>query len=453
MPEEAPWQEYTDNATGKTYYSNGKTTSWEKPESMSTTSTETPTDNDSNPPPWKKAKKEVPVEFASKTEAIAAFKGFLIAKNVAPTLKWHEVTKLFSSETRWKSCESALSTGERKQALAEYQTKKANQLKLLERQEKTRSREAFTELLNSVLAKDPSFSAWHSRFDVWREGLVRDERFHAVADEHTREALFVDFCEDMKKRIERKKLQAERETRSSFFEFLQEKQVSLSSSWHEFFSGLSEAELADSRFAASDSLSEHDRQHFFMEFLMQGREQEQREKRRERQAEMQLADEQKNSFVRTLESLASDQKLVPWSRWSDIEDKLVDDESYVTLNKRRPSAPREEFRVFIDSWYRRYKDDKLILSRITKPATGPHLVVNSDMSYETFTNALLESASSSAITDLEFVKEIIERDDPTSSARLFYTELQSSSQSLRRSRADDQSSEDEGEIIEEDATS
>jgi uncharacterized membrane protein len=60
--------------------------------------------------------------------SIRLVKGLLLAKDISPTAKWNEAVKICSSDSRWVACEEALTVGERRQALAEYQTKRANEL-------------------------------------------------------------------------------------------------------------------------------------------------------------------------------------------------------------------------------------------------------------------------------------------------------------------------------------
>jgi pre-mRNA-processing factor 40 len=81
---------------------------------------------------------------------MAAFKGLLLAKGAASAPKWNDVDKLFESDTqwrsRWDSCSDVVSIGERKQALAEYQTKRANEIRKEERLAQNRSMEAFGQM-------------------------------------------------------------------------------------------------------------------------------------------------------------------------------------------------------------------------------------------------------------------------------------------------------------------
>ena len=235
---ERPWQEYVDSSTGKKYYSNGVTTTWEKPAAFNS-EPEKPTPPEESEPLKKKKKKAEPrrgPEYNNREEAIAAFKGLLLAKGIAPTLKWNEVVKLCSSDPRWEAFEDALTIGERRQALAEYQTKRANELKALERQERIRAKEAFGQLLTEVLPSVQGFSALNSRFADVRGSLSKDDRFYAVQEEETRESLFLDFCEEFRKREERKKRSRKLEAHEAFLSFLNEREetgaLTFASTWY-----------------------------------------------------------------------------------------------------------------------------------------------------------------------------------------------------------------------------
>lgn len=191
------------------------------------------------PAPPKKKKKTEPVKemvlFNNSEEAVAAFKGLLLAKDISPTAKWNEAVKICSSDSRWVACEETLTVGERRQALAEYQTKRANELRNLERQERIRAKDAFGQLLTDLLPSVTTFSAWSSRFADLRTTLSKDDRFYAVEDESTRANLFLDFCEEFRKRDERKKRNRKREAMEAFLSFLKEKEdigvLTFASTW------------------------------------------------------------------------------------------------------------------------------------------------------------------------------------------------------------------------------
>lgn len=220
-PAERTWAEYTDAKSGKKYYSNGITTTWEKPDAFDDGPTKAEAETREPPRKKKKVATKKETEFGSKAEAIAAFKGLLLAKGILPTTKWNEVVKACSGDARWEAC-SFLTVGERKQALAEYQTKRSNELKNQERQERMRAKDAFGELLGEVVPSLPGFSQVGSRFIDVRDALSKDDRFYAVEDEETRETLFLEFCEELRKRDERRRRNKKRQAKDDFFSFLKE---------------------------------------------------------------------------------------------------------------------------------------------------------------------------------------------------------------------------------------
>lgn len=234
------WTEYTDAASGRKYYSNGVTTTWDRPAEVEVVSSAAQAvgSDEENAPKRKKRKKaaeeEEVTEFNNSAEATAAFKGLLLAKGVQPTTKWNEVVKMCSSDSRWEACE-VLTLGERKQALAEYQTKRANELRTLERQERMRAKEAFTQLLTEKLPSVEEFSAASSDFADMRSILAKDDRFYAVEKEETRKSLFLDFCEEVRKSDERRKRSKKREAKDEFLAFLKEREeegtLTFASTW------------------------------------------------------------------------------------------------------------------------------------------------------------------------------------------------------------------------------
>jgi pre-mRNA-processing factor 40 len=234
------WTEYTDPNTGKKYYSDGVTTRWERPKGMEgTTESKIRADAEEEEAPRKKKRKKATendiLEFSNKEEATAAFKGLLLAKGVQPTTKWNDVVKMCSSDSRWETCE-VLALGERKQALAEYQTKRANDLRTLERQERMRAKEAFVQLLTEKLPTVPDFSATNSQYSDMRDSLSKDDRFYAVEKEETRESLFLDFCEEVRKRQDRKRRSKKRDAKDAFVALLKEHEESglltFASTWY-----------------------------------------------------------------------------------------------------------------------------------------------------------------------------------------------------------------------------
>ncbi|GAX14447.1 pre-mRNA-processing factor 40 [Fistulifera solaris] len=462
------WKEYTDNATGKKYYSDGVTTTWEKPVTFTNSTLHLSTDkasssSSSSDPPNKRLKVSArpKSEFESKEEAVAAFKGFLIAKDVSPTTKWSELTKLYSSDPRWMICEDALATGERKQALAEYQTKRANELRQMERQEKIRAREAFMELLTDSLTKLKALSSWKTSFADIRDSLTRDDRFHAVADESTRESLFLDFCEEIRKREERKKRDLRRQAKEDFIAFLSEKQeggyLSFASTWNSFVASLDENDKNDERFGESIHMSDSDREMYFADFVHDLRESEEDKRWRRRDAKRRSGEVERDAYEDFLCRLArDDEKLFPWSEWRDIEDTVNVDSSYKALYELDSDAPKELFEDFVSDWNHRYRKDQEVLAELLRPSSHTKVVVDCETSFDTFKKGILEAAQRSPGL-LDEITDIFNQVEPVSSAKVFLKEMQSKNGTgrsvIRRTGAlrigHYDSSEDEGEITEE----
>jgi pre-mRNA-processing factor 40 len=456
------WKEYTDRTTGKKYFSDGKTTTWDRPACMETTEERKSKEESPGPPRKKKKQAKHDFEFGNKEEAVAAFKGLLLAKEILPSMKWNDVIKLCSSDHRWDACEAVLTTGERKQAMAEYQTKRANELKTIEREEKIRAKEAFLQMLSNTLSSSPSFSCWTSRFGDVRDLLAKDDRFHAVATEGERESLFLDFCEDFKKREERRKKEQKNEIKSAFHGFLMEKEeqgsLTFSSTWKSFLSTLTDEEKSDPRFIVSNLMNHSDRQLYFADYVIELQAEEDDKRNRIRGARRRAEKAQREALEDALHQLARDGKILPSSTWRSVEDIITSLPSYGPVNDQDREAPREMFESFVVDWSETYKRDRMVLSQIFSSASKNQFVITPNTSYEEFTKALLEAASDTS--DLHaLARRIINRSEPLSSARMYLKELILEAKGISgaviaraiRRRSGHDSSEDEGEIVEEDA--
>jgi len=454
------WVAYTDAASGKTYYSDGTKTTWEKPEGFQEPAALTENKDDKPPKKKRKVTQQKPSRFSSKAEAIAAFKGLLLAKDIQPTTKWNEASKACSSDSRWEACE-ILTQGERKQALAEYQTKRANELRDLERQERMRAKDAFTELLTEVLPNLDTFNPMSSRLTEMRDSLSKDDRFYAVEDEKTRESLFLEFCEEVRKRDERKRRSRKREAKDSFFALLKERQekgkLSFASTWSSFFASLDDKYKTDSRFQVSSAMSDSDRELYFSDFVIELQAEEDEKRRRIRDARRRAEKAQREAYRDLLIKLAVDSKIVPSTRWRNIEDVIANESAFKAMQDQGREAPRELFQDFIDEWNDVYRRDRSFLSRLLQSSSNKKgTKVTAESKFDDFTKELLDHAAFSP-DQYSTTRQILNHDDPVSSARIYFNELVTeakedmskfSRRHSRRGSVKDDSSEDEGEIIE-----
>lgn len=455
-----PWKKYTDANTGKHYYSNGTATTWEKPDGFEDADANTESAPD-EPPKKKKKESKAEISFSNKEEAVAAFKGLLLAKEVSPSSKWNDLIKLCSSDPKWDACETALTTGERKQALAEYQTKRANDLRANERQEKIRTREAFLQLLSDKVGDIKDFSPWTTSFVQIRESLAKDDRFHAVENDTTRESLFLDFCEEFKKREERRKRNKKREAQEAFDAFLHEKEetglLTYASTWNSFVASLEEKDRKDTRFDTSPFISDSDRQLFFADFVIKLQQVEDDRRNRIRGARHRAEKAQREDFVNSLRSLSETGKIVPSTSWRSVEALITSLPTYGPVFDQDIEAPRDMFEDFVSEWSETYRRDRSLLCQLVFPSIGEAIVVNPHTVLKEFSQALLDAAEASPDLYRE-TRRIINRSHPVSSAQLYLEELVAASKEAQAAdfprrpsiarRWAENDSEDEGEIEE-----
>jgi len=287
--------------------------------------------------------------------------------------------------------------------------------------------------------------------------LSKDDRFFAVEDEGTRESLFLDFCDDFKKREERNKRNKKREAEEAFVSFLQEREelgtLTYASTWESFLLSLSKEDKLDSRFVTSKSVSDSDQQLYFADFVIELQKVEDDKRRRIQDARRRAEKAQRDLYRELLRQMAAGGKIFPYSRWREIEDFLVQEDSFKLAEGQDRDAPREIFESFVDEWAKIYRRERNFLSRLLRPPGRPDVVISAGTTFESFKKTITqESAYSSEIKNETF--RIINREDPASSARLLFDELTAQTLDVkqsggsRRGSAKDDSSEDEGEIIE-----
>mmetsp|Transcript_12989 Transcript_12989/g.24712 ORF Transcript_12989/g.24712 Transcript_12989/m.24712 type:complete len:513 (-) Transcript_12989:694-2232(-) len=384
--------------------------------------------------------------YNSKTEAIAAFKGLLLAKDIAPTTKWNDVVRICADDARWEACTTL---GERKQALAEYQTKRANELRDVKRQEKVRAKEAYQRLLNDMLPTAKGFTPGTSRFMDVRDSLAKDDRFYAVDDETAREELFYDFVEELRKREERTKRNKKREAKEAFLAFLKVREedgkLTFASTWPSFLSSLDETERNDSRFSVSPNLSDSDRQLYFADYVIELQTIEDEKRRRIRDARRRAEKAQRDAYRILLRTMAEAGSILPSTRWRSVEEKVASDPSFEPVQAQGREVPRELFDDFVREWNDEYRRDRATLNRVLS-LSKTDFKVDDSTTMDDFTNKLLDLSGPSPDLYGE-VRRILNRENPLSSTRLFFDELRA--EKVVVLKKDDESSEDEGEIVEE----
>jgi pre-mRNA-processing factor 40 len=191
-------------------------------------------------------------------------------------------------------------------------------------------------------------------------------------------------------------------------------------------------------------MSDSDRQLYFADFVIELQAAEDEKRRRIRDARRRAEKAQREGYRELLKKLASDGKITPYTRWRSIQDSVSTDEACKLVQAQDRDAPHELFEEFLDEWNEGYRRERSFLGRLVTSGRK-EIRVRPGTSYDQFTKLLLDEAAYSPDVYGD-VRRIINREQPVSSARLHYDELMSRTTEDRK--ANDDSSEDEGEIIE-----
>lgn len=203
-------------------------------------------------------------------------------------------------------------------------------------------------------------------------------------------------------------------------------------------------------------MSDSDRQLFFANFVIDLQAAEDEKRRRIHDARKRAEKAQRDAYRDALQRMAIEGKILPSSRWRDVEGLVALDSTFLLVQEQDRDAPRDLFEEFVDEWYDVYRRDRPILSRLVYGKR--EILVKKDTTYDAFVKALLEEAQATQHLYSE-VRQIIRNDHPVSSARVYFNELIGRAKDKavesvrrrpsRRSSLHESSSEDEGEIIEE----
>lgn len=250
------------------------------------------------------------VTYATAAEAQEAFRQLLLDKKVTSTQKVKDVIDICQFDARWNALKSL---GEKKQSIAEFQTKL---LKLEKEEQKVRARKSRDAFL-LMLAENTEIDA-RTR---WRDAvtiLQDDARFKAVEDAREREDLFKDFILELEKkeREDSKKLRAEAIV--AFHEVLEqmyrENKFGRLSVWSES-RGLFSEVVNQPRFK---SMTDADFRICFQDFVSTLAESHRQQERRRKEEYLTALEGKKKEFNKGLESLVAAGVLSVNSRWTSV---------------------------------------------------------------------------------------------------------------------------------------
>lgn len=286
---------------------------------------------------------EPAVTYPNAEAALEAFRALLDEFHVTSTMKFKEVQDLCSQDPRWNACKT---TGERKQNLAEYQTKKMKQEKEAKKVLARRARDNFFLLLAECSAIDSATR--------WREAaplLENDKRFKEVESAYDREDYFNEFVAELKKRERAEKEDLKKEIVHEFQSLLQslvEKgQVTHLTVWNEIRSDMIEVFNR----GRLNQLEEFEKKRIFLDYLHELQNIRREEERRARQERIDLFQRLKGAYHQDIEKVLA--KSFPNShdepRWRDIAPLLELSQSFVEIvdfNESDKTKALPGFKIF-----------------------------------------------------------------------------------------------------------
>jgi len=400
--EKRKWKIYKEAKSGKEYYSDGVTSTWEKPADFcddsdkKSKSEENSANGDSN------HNDELFTSFGSKKEGKEVFVQLLREKGVGSSSKWQEVVKQCSNDYRWNACESK---SERKQALAEFQGKCLKEDRERKRIEEKQARDNFHELLSEIKGIDI-----HSRFDDFVGELSSDSRWHEVAEESQREEYFYDYIDDLEKKGIRDKRWAQKLALDNFIALLKASNVSCSSTWRSFYDSLDRKKREDPSIAAISS--DHEKQRYFADYVADLRRSENEEKRKLRLTESADIEEFRNFLV----ELSKKRTITLSSSWDSTRDNLKSEDSYGKLEKHGKSLLKLTFEDHMKDLRYTYRRDRAFISHLVSQNVSK---LSKGMAYEEFRDFLLDASGKAFESDCQKVLNRLS----ISSAEICYEEL------------------------------
>ena len=217
-PTQRTWKEYK-TPEGKPYWSDGATSVWEEPAAYKEArekaaalieankrAKEAPPVVAKDPEPEPNIK---PLPVLDPKQKVEAFKQLLSDSDIKSTATFPEVSAKLGQHPTY----TALPKGERKQALAEYKTKRAKVEKETERKRSREARAGFLRLLAE--AEEISVDTNWSKADELLAATC-DERYQAVSTSTERKGLFDEFVSALREKDASEKRQTTEKAREAF---------------------------------------------------------------------------------------------------------------------------------------------------------------------------------------------------------------------------------------------
>jgi pre-mRNA-processing factor 40 len=350
--------------------------------------------------------------YATKEEALAAFRSLLHDKRISSSQKFKEVQELCSHDNRWLALSNV---GERKQALAEYQTKKIKDEKEEQKIKLKKARDAFLQML----AENTEIDA-NTRWRTAQTLLMNDQRYKMLESERDKEDLFEEFVKELARK-EREDNERARRAATELFntiisELVAEGKIDRKTSWTDAKPLLVVSNTTHS------SLSENDMRRCFNDYIDGLDRAYREEQKRLRDQERETIESRERAFKNYILSLTKsvDGEIRPLihgkSRFADVVDAFKESSFYTELEEvynketadeaasRRKKTIEDFFDNMLVDVERGYKQDSKVIKDELKDVKFRFTTLST---YEDVTFALHHAADSPRSSSA--LKEILEK--------------------------------------------
>ncbi|VFQ63956.1 unnamed protein product [Cuscuta campestris] len=287
----------------------------------------------------------------------------------------------------------------RKQAFNEYVEQKKTHEAEEKRARQKKGKEDFKIMLEECKELTSS-TRWSKAIYIFEN----DERYKAVERPKDREDLFQDYIQELDKKERAKALEANKQNRIEYLEFLKSCDfIKASSQWRKVQDRIE----ADERCLCLEKI---DRLEIFQEYI-RDLEREEEEQRKLRMEELRKTERKnRDEFRKLMEEHVSEGALTARTHWRDYCVKVKDSLAYLAVSSNTSgSTAKDLFEDVVEELEKQFVDDK---ARIKHAIKVHEIALTTSWTFENLKAAISEDISSPPISDtnLKFVfEELLER--------------------------------------------
>ncbi|XP_067650087.1 pre-mRNA-processing factor 40 homolog A-like isoform X2 [Haliotis asinina] len=324
----------------------------------------------------KQPKKEVPLVFKNKKEAVEAFKALLKEKEVPSNCSWEQAMKLIINDPRYGALKHL---NEKKQAFNEYKTQRAKEEKDEQRLRAKQAKEDLEHFLCNNEKMNSTVKYWKA------DNMFGDLEVWRAVNERDRRDLFDDVVHLLAKR-EKEEAKTLRKRNTKLFNEILDSMPSLTycTTWSE-----AQAMLLDNpRFTEDPDLQNMDKEDALVCFedhirMLEQEYDDERERERRRMKRQQRKN--RESFVVLLDELHDQGKLNSMSLWMDLYPIISQDLRFTMMLGQPGSTPLDLFKFYVEDLKARFHDEKKIVKEILREKG---FVVEVSTTYDDFASVI-----------------------------------------------------------------